>query len=280
MSLLPKDFVLLLAGLVLLSLVFWVASPVPGTWNLFPLAALLYLLPSALILFCYRKLNRRLQTMDEQAATARRVEYRQIESLIQTLALLRPRRSLPSMRGMAISPDFASLLVDTLQTLRPRTIVELGCGVSTIVSSYVMEGMPGEAKLVSIDHDSTFSNICRAQLQQHGFSNKTQIYDCPLVRHTLSDQQWQFYDLSRAELPDQIDLLVIDGPPEWIQPMSRYPAVPLLFSRLSPHATILLDDAGRPDERKAVERWLGEFAGLQHRFVELEKGASVITRGA
>ncbi|MES9855801.1 MAG: hypothetical protein ABW166_04240 [Sedimenticola sp.] len=41
-------------------------------------------------------------------------------------------------------------------------------------------------------------------------------------------------------------MLVIDGPSGFIQKHSRYPALPLLFDKLSNNGMVFLDDAARP----------------------------------
>jgi hypothetical protein len=65
--------------------------------------------------------------------------------------------------------------------------------------------------------------------------------------------------LAPLEDLEMIDMLFVDGPPGMLQRHSRYPAVPQLLSRLSPSAVVLLDDAGRSDEREIMETWSRDF---------------------
>jgi hypothetical protein len=71
-------------------------------------------------------------------------------------------------------------------------------------------------------------------------------------------------------------MLVIDGPPGFIQHHSRYPALPLLSERLADGCVIFLDDAARADEQAIVRRWLARFPQLEHHYVASERGCSVL----
>ncbi len=67
-------------------------------------------------------------------------------------------------------------------------------------------------------------------------------------------------------------MLVIDGPPEAVGPLARYPAGPSLFPSLSVGATVFLDDAARDDEKRIIERWQREFPDLERQDHDCEKG--------
>jgi hypothetical protein len=72
-------------------------------------------------------------------------------------------------------------------------------------------------------------------------------------------------------------MLVIDGPPGFIQKHSRYPALPLLHEALAERCVLYMDDAAREDEREIVKMWQSEFSGIEHRYVATERGCSVLT---
>lgn len=277
MMLRPQDYGLL-AGVVLIATACCIASSnAVRPWDVtLPLIASLAIV-AFLIAVYYRNLLRHMEnaghTQDKQALT----HYRQMESTAWLTTLLKIRQPLPFMRGMAISPDFAVLLAQAIYSSKPSVIVELGCGTSTLIASYILEEL-GSGRVVSIDHDTAFAAICRRQLSEHGLTGKAEIFDCPLVAQTVDGGSYQYYDLSRAALPDSIDILVIDGPPQWIQRQSRFPALPLLFSRLSPSAMILIDDAARPDEEAIVERWMKQYAGFQKVNFDTEKGTTILYR--
>jgi predicted O-methyltransferase YrrM len=78
--------------------------------------------------------------------------YQQLESLISVTSILSLRTPLPPMRGWAISPDFGVLLVAEILRKKPRQVLELGSGVSTLLIAYCLEKI-GHGRVVSFDHD-------------------------------------------------------------------------------------------------------------------------------
>lgn len=197
--------------------------------------------------------------------------YRQAEALIALDRLICPRLPLPSMGKWAIAPDFALLLARTVQERIPKTIVELGSGVSTLVFSYVLEAQT-QGQIISIDHESQFLKQTQNTLASHGLGSRVRWVHAPLVSIEVGRERFSWYDLPK-DLPETIDLLLIDGPPGKLQRLSRYPAVPKLISRLKKNSMIIVDDANRRDERKMVKRWLGEYPELEATFLPLYKGA-------
>ena len=94
---------------------------------------------------------------------------------------------------------------------------------------------------------------------------------------SLIDENFQWYQLPRQ--PDApIDLLVIDGPSGFIQPQSRYPALPLLYPRRATQCQVYLDDAARNDEQQIVRRWLASYPEFQYRYLATERGCSILSR--
>ncbi len=78
----------------------------------------------------------------------------------------------------------------------------------------------------------------------------------------------------------KVDVLIVDGPPAKIGKETRYPAIPRLFDRLADQAIVLVDDAGRPDERKIVRRWVRKFPTLTLDYLRwTEKGTAILKRG-
>jgi hypothetical protein len=75
--------------------------------------------------------------------------------------------------------------------------------------------------------------------------------------------RWYDKDLLRHEIVSQkVDVLIVDGPPAKTGDEVRCPAIPVFFDRLANQAIVLVDDAGRPEERATVRRWVdGEGDG-------------------
>jgi predicted O-methyltransferase YrrM len=203
--------------------------------------------------------------------------YQQLEAFITINNLLDIRHPLPPMRGWAASPDFLVLVLGEILACKPNLIVELGSGVSTIISAYALEKL-GKGKLISIDHDSRFLQKTNQQIDLHRLNNIVQTVHAPLTKINLNGIDWQWYDLASADITNTVDILVVDGPPGNLQARSRYPALPLFAEHLSGDAVLFLDDAARPDEQAIVREWAMKYPDMSHELVNCEKGAAIFRR--
>ena len=89
--------------------------------------------------------------------------YRQTEALFSLFSLLKIRRPLPPLRDFAISPDFANLLVALIDETRPRVILELGSGASTLITGYRLQQL-GQGRIISLEHDEKYAAVTRTRL--------------------------------------------------------------------------------------------------------------------
>lgn len=202
-----------------------------------------------------------------------RNEVRQAAALMQLYRELSPRRMLPRTRGWAASPDFLLALYRTIRERRPELVVEVGSGVSTLISAYALQ-QNGSGRLVSLDHDPVFADRTRYTLSLHGVAGGVEVRDAPLEPTRIGAGEWQWHPPETFHDLKAIELLVVDGPPGRAGKLARFPAVPLLRSRLAPGARILLDDGARQEERQAARRWKEEWGG-EWSYVPLNKGLIV-----
>ncbi len=205
------------------------------------------------------------------------LQFRQVEALICLYIELKPTRSLPETRGWAGSPDFLLMLVSHAKEARPRTIVECGSGLSTLVlaRSLALAGLDG--RIYSLEHLSEFRRRTAELLARHEVAPWADLLYAPLREYDLPAGKWRWYALD--DLPEtQIDMLVVDGPPGDIGPLSRYPAGPLLFHRLSRQATIILAETGRHDEHVLIARWMEEFPDLVPEVSTCARGCLALRR--
>jgi len=214
----------------------------------------------------YRRIRYRLQQ-----------SYQQIESLIYLFSTLKFRHPLPPMRGWAISPEFANILISLIRERKPRLVLEMGSGVSTLVTAYCLQEI-GAGAVVSLDHDELFAAISAADIVKHQLQGTATIIYAPIKEVAIGDKKWLWYDMKRLQNLEPIDMLIIDGPPGSIQRLARYPALPILFHLLSDDAIVILDDAFRKDEREIVKLWLKELGGFSLEEIETEKGAAILRR--
>lgn len=196
----------------------------------------------------------------QNAATAGYV--RQTEALIQLYDRIQPRASMPSAGGWALDPTGLLTLLEIVERRRPALVVELGSGTSTLWLGYALQRL-GAGRLVAVDHDEHYAQKTRTNVTAHGLDDVIEVRVAPLADAGLADHDAQWYDhAALADLKD-VDLLVVDGPPQATGPMARYPAVPKLIEQLSASAVVALDDARRQDEREVLQRWSDEFGLAQ-----------------
>jgi predicted O-methyltransferase YrrM len=199
---------------------------------------------------------------ERRASKERAYIASEVSGVIGVYSALQPQLPYPPFGGWSISGDLASRLVELILTDHRRSIIEVGSGLSTLLIAQALELHGDAGHCIALEHDKGWLDKSNALLAQHGVSHRALVVHAPLVETDIRGEKFQWYDLSNAELPDQIDLLFIDGPPEGTGPLARYPALPVLIERLMPTGVVLMDDAYRPDERSAVERWRTEYPDL------------------
>ena len=198
--------------------------------------------------------------------------WKQGEALNALLAFLRPDALFPSTRGWAASPDFLKLLAESIMSRKPQAVVEASSGVTTLTSAYCLKRL-GSGKVIALEHDETYAERTRTLIREHGLEEFASVVHAPLVPQAVDGEEYAWYDPAQTKGIEDIDLLVVDGPPARTGPLARYPALPVFAERLQPEATILVDDGGRPPEQEMVKRWVAAHPGVQAEFIELEKGA-------
>ncbi|SEE23722.1 class I SAM-dependent methyltransferase [Jiangella alba] len=204
----------------------------------------------------------------QQVALRQRVDklayepVRQVQALMQLMNRIDPRAPLPATGGWAMEPSALLRLVQLVDDTRPGLIVECGSGASTLWLAYALEALGGSGRVVALEHDEHYAEETRHLLRDHKLTDVAEVRHAPLAEVELGDQVFNWYQPESIQDLAGIDLLLVDGPPRASGPRARYPAVPLLGSRLAPVARVVLDDVDRPEEQEAAEAWLAEVPGL------------------
>jgi predicted O-methyltransferase YrrM len=195
--------------------------------------------------------------------------YRQSEAFAQLIKILDFKAPIPATRGWAGSPDLLLTLVTLVRKYKPKTIVELGSGVSTLV---LAKSVGRGGKVISVDNSEEYAGYTRELLKDHGIRN-VQIIVAPLKKYP-GGSEW--YDLAKLKTIRRIDLLLVDGPPATSDPAARVPALAEFISKLSPRAVVVLDDAIRESESKLADAFAKALP--KHRLTKLphEKITAVI----
>jgi predicted O-methyltransferase YrrM len=208
---------------------------------------------------------RSLETLIRKDAAARDKaapdQLRQIEALVQMYTALGGESLTPLSGRWAMDPIGLMALVHHVEQHQPVLVLELGGGTSTVWLQRALS-RHGDGRLVSVDHDARFLEVTRDWLAREPGSGVAQVRHAPLEAMEVSGRLTSWYQPSVFDDLTGIDMLIVDGPPQSVGPWARFPALPLLVDRLADQAWIVLDDAGRPDERRIVEAWLEEIPGL------------------
>jgi len=192
---------------------------------------------------------------------ALRSMYRSSRSVHDVAALVQLRPLVSSyipISGMAMNPSEIARICNDILINRRQKIVEFGCGASTV---YIAKILPDNAVIYSVDHDSEWLDIVRGWLQREGVEDRVRFIHAPLRSINLEDHRSEWYDLAVLErsLPENdIDCVIVDGPPAGsggIGALARYPAIPVLESKLAERVSIYLDDAVRNGEQTIAKKW-------------------------
>ena len=202
----------------------------------------------------------------------------QMAAMQALYSIFKFKAPLPSTRKMAASPDFLKLLVDTILTEKPKLVVELGSGISTILTGKAIE-KNGNGKLISVENDDKYAELTRRNVSLEKLSDIAKVVTAELKLQTINGQNYMWYDHSfKNEINQSIDLLIVDGPPKILNKNARYPALPLLKDHFSDNIIILIDDGKRKDDSNTVNRWISEWCHFESEFITTEKGAYILRK--
>jgi len=170
-------------------------------------------------------------------------------ALLQRLDL--PPDALPNLGSWKADTGLLSLVADHILAHKPKLVVEFGTGASTLIIARALQlaggGTPCGA-FISFEQHQEFVDATRSWLAEHGL--QADLRAVPLRPSAHWPGLW--YD--HGPLPDGIDLMLIDGPPWTIHPLTRGSAE-TLFGQIAPGGTVMLDDGARPGERIVARRW-------------------------
>lgn len=195
---------------------------------------------------------------NEHAQRKLRASLSSAVNLISLLPHLKIDGVLPpfSHLGWEITGELAAFLFHLISRHRPKLVFDLGSGSSTILFAAALRAN-GMGRVISIEHDPEHRQRTAQFLQDTELSDWVTLIETPLVEQRFGslDLQWYDLDLLLRGMSETIDFLFVDGPPGRIQPLSRYPALPVLRPHLSEQAIVLVDDGRREDEIRMVELW-------------------------
>ncbi|WP_448585968.1 class I SAM-dependent methyltransferase [Thermaurantiacus sp.] len=167
-------------------------------------------------------------------------------ALLDDLGL--PPGALPNLGSWKADAGFLALLAEEVRVRRPETVVEFGCGASSLVLGRAL-ARNGRGTLLSFDQHAAFVAATRAWLGEYGIAADIRV--APLAPPPAP---WPGAWYAHGPLPERIDLLVVDGPPWTVHPFVRG-AAEVAFPNLAVGGRVVLDDGARPGERIVMARW-------------------------
>lgn len=199
-----------------------------------------------------------IRTRDERAQKKLKAGLASLVNVISILPELDIKGTVPAFphQGFEITGEEAAFLFHLVRRHRPKLLLELGSGSSTVLFAAALRAN-GAGRVISVEHDAAHARHTKELLEQAGLSDRVELLDAPLVEIEVNGRKFQWYDLGRRleTLGEKIDFLFVDGPPGKMQSLSRYPALPILMPHLSPRALVFVDDGAREDEMKMVAMW-------------------------
>ncbi len=158
----------------------------------------------------------------------------------------------------SIGPQTIDILKDHVTSVRPRPILELGCGVSTICLAHWMHTLHSDptAAVIAIEQDPGHAHRTRRRLQDLGLEGVAVIHERPIVDQVVRGRTTSCYDLdglSDLVAGREVQTVLIDGPSG--PPGVRWATLPLVLEAISNDASFFLDDALRDAELNMARDW-------------------------
>ncbi len=161
----------------------------------------------------------------------------------------------PPDDGWTLAADALRFIYKIVASLKPRHILEFGCGLSTRVLVRAGDAAGLKIAVSSIDHDPEFGRPAAGSAPLGSPTVKVSFQFAPLVARDCGGKLLGSYLLDATALasPDPVDLVIIDGPPVTLG--GREGVLYQVMSHARPGTLVLLDDASRESERRAVDHW-------------------------
>jgi predicted O-methyltransferase YrrM len=238
----------------------------------------LVLLLGAVLLWQNHRIRQQLFELKRSTTIQRENDalFARIEAYLSLRDRLNLRKGLPYSKDWSASPDFLKLIVEQTLESKPTLILECSSGLSSLMLARCCE-LNKKGRLIALENGKPYARNSQTEIDRYGLQSCATILHAPLKEYKVNGRTFQWYDLKQLHIEDgSVELLVIDGPPGFLQKESRYPALPLLYDKLADGCIIYLDDAARADEQALVAQWLREFPQLKHDYIKTERGCSLL----
>lgn len=174
-----------------------------------------------------------------------------------------------------ITRELARFLALLILDTRPQSVLEFGAGTSSLLLARALE-LAGGGALTSVEHKP--QHVDWAAVEQVDGVDARMVVSPLRPRVGRRGFRWEYvaaHESVAARGPYQ--LVLIDAPPRRFR---RDGSFALAYRSLAPGAVIVLDDAGRKEERRSIRRWAARYAGIRlvvHEAGFGGKGVAVLT---
>lgn len=186
---------------------------------------------------------------------------REVEAQQLLQSVYKPVGLRPLLGGWSLTPSGMLDIATAISRDAPNTVVECGSGTSTVWIALALRESRG-GHVYALEHDPEFAEETRRQIAEQGLAAYATVVDAPIVEQPGASNVVDWYDLRDIDALDQIDILVVDGPPRLVGDFRKF-ALELLSARFSPGTRVFADDVNRVEERTMVETWISEFPALK-----------------
>jgi predicted O-methyltransferase YrrM len=165
----------------------------------------------------------------------------------------------PPEGGWGLAPDALRFVGSLVRCLRPRRVLEFGCGTSTLVLAHACHALENDCTVTSVENDPHFRRAAEAAVREHGHGSSVKFPTAFLVAREWAGRMRPTYLVEDEELSSArpVDLVLIDGPTSFLGGRSG------TLHQALPHAqrgaVVLVDDADRAQEREALAGWRDHF---------------------
>ncbi|MFI1772228.1 glycosyltransferase [Thalassobellus citreus] len=207
-----------------------------------------------------REFQDRFKNLDKKAD----LNYQLIEdemALNQLLKMFDNNVFVP-LTGWSISPKEVLHICNDIVINKRKNIIEFGSGYSTVCIAQLLKNNNLDATFFSVESNPEWAEELNNILGNMNLDNYVKIVIAPLknvdsgISKECQDQWYSTESLSIAKVDTfKYDLVVVDGPPGFLTPYSRYSAIPFLKNNISKTFAVFLDDANRSEEKEISNDW-------------------------
>jgi predicted O-methyltransferase YrrM len=160
----------------------------------------------------------------------------------------------------SISGALAIELAAYLERSRPRRVLEIGSGVSTVIlAAYARRHPADDIKVTTLEHKWAYHRKTERALKELGLAGCVDLHHARLRRQPFNtggfSRSYAWYDV---QLQGSFDFVFVDGPP---MKKGREVVYFAIADHLAEGWEIWLDDGRRDHESRCVDLWKEQFPG-------------------